>query len=33
VHNYSGTCHEAVTTVPSYPAGTMVVVTIDYGCP
>ena len=33
VHNYSGTCHEAVTTVPSYPAGTMIVVTIDYGCP
>ena len=33
IHNPTGSCHEAITTVPSYAAGTMIVLTTDYGCP
>jgi len=33
VHNDGGSCHEAITSVPTAPAGTAVRVVIDYGCP
>jgi hypothetical protein len=33
VHNDPGSCHEAFTSVPSAPVGTIVRVVIDYGCP
>lgn len=33
VHNDSGSCHEAITTVPGTAATTAVRVVIDYGCP
>lgn len=33
LHNYSGYCHEAITSVPAAPTGTAARVVITYGCP